>query len=75
MVSNIHDEDGFLIYPDEYQEKIQTNSIVLVNVHFKMYVFLNMKIYLNYYYWFIRKVDQNFHHDYQMILNLMEIFS
>ena len=48
MVPNVRDEDGFLIYPDEYQEKIQTNSIVLVNIHFKMYVFLNVKIYFNY---------------------------
>ena len=75
VVPKIYDEDDFLIYPDEYQLKIQPNSIVLVNVHFKMYVFRNKgKISFHLFIYF-RKVDESFHRDYQMILNSMKIIS
>jgi hypothetical protein len=37
VVPKIRDGDSFLIMPDEYAKKFQNISIVLLNVHLKMY--------------------------------------
>ena len=39
VVPNIRDCEGFLITPEEYKQKLENISIVMVNVHFKMYIF------------------------------------
>ena len=36
---NPSDGDGLLIAPEDYKLKLQNISIVMVKVHFKMYVF------------------------------------
>jgi hypothetical protein len=38
-VPNIRDSDGCLIMPDDYGNKLENGSIVMVNVHLKLYVF------------------------------------
>ena len=39
VVPNIRDGDGCIIMPDEYGKRLQNGSIVMVNVHLKLYVF------------------------------------
>lgn len=36
VVPDVRDEDGSLITPDEYREKIKNKSIVMVNAQFTM---------------------------------------
>jgi|SRR5882762_7164318 len=40
VVPNIRDVDGSIIMPDEYGSKLVNGSIVMVNVHLRLYVFL-----------------------------------
>ena len=39
IVPNVRDGDGCLIMPDDYGSKLENGSIVMVNVHLKLYVF------------------------------------
>lgn len=39
-IPNIRDADGSLLQPSEYRSKIQNKTIVIVNVHFKMYEYI-----------------------------------
>ena len=77
IVPNVRDSDGFLIMPDEYRERLQHNSIVLLNVYFKMYeqfLFNKKEFFLNFLLHF-RDVKENFNRDYQIILNSMDMLS
>jgi hypothetical protein len=49
VVPNIRDGDDFLITPEEYKQKLQNILIVMVNVHFKMYVFKFLMINIQFY--------------------------
>jgi hypothetical protein len=35
-VPNVRDGNGALIKPDEYEQKLETGSVVMVNVYLKM---------------------------------------
>jgi hypothetical protein len=35
-IPNVHDGNGALIMPDEYEQKLETGSIFMVNVYLKM---------------------------------------
>ena len=39
-IPNVRDSDGCVIMPNKYESKLKDGSIVIVNVHFKLYVFI-----------------------------------